>query len=339
MHRVVLSVLAVVVLAASACGGGPDDQAIATEIKARFFSIEQLKTANLQVSSQAGVVTLAGEVPSEGARYQAFKLATEAKGVVRVEDRMSVAVARLAPPEPEKAPPPPPPPAPPIIKRSVSKPAPAKPAGAPVPSREMAPASAAEPPLVAPSPPPPPQPVQVEVPAGTSLVIRMVDAIDTEVNKAGETFRGTLDVPLVVDGKTVAAAGSDVTVEITEAKSAGRMAGRSELHLQAVRLVVQGESYSITTDSYSQAGSSEGKKTATKAGAGAAAGAVIGAIAGGGKGAAIGAVIGAGAGTAAASTKKGEQIRVPSETRLTFHLDAPLTVTYTPGQDKSRRNR
>jgi hypothetical protein len=66
---------------------------------------------------------------------------------------------------------------------------------------------------------------------------------------------------------------------------------------------------------------------AKKVGAGAALGAVIGAIAGGGKGAAIGAGVGGGAGAGAVMATRGAAAALPSETRLTFRLNAPVTLT------------
>jgi outer membrane lipoprotein SlyB len=87
------------------------------------------------------------------------------------------------------------------------------------------------------------------------------------------------------------------------------------------------------TDSFRQEGKARGKNTAMKAGGGAALGAIIGALAGGGKGAAIGAAAGAGAGTGVNAVTHGEQAQIPSETRLEFRLQSPVTVsvTTTPG--------
>ncbi len=336
MRRAALLVVAAAMLVTAACSKGPTDQALVTEIKAKMFSDAQLKVSGLNVSAKDGVVTLAGEVPSEAARYQAYKFASEVPGVTRVEDKMTIAVAQAEPPaEPvEPARPARPAPAP---VRVAPKPqaAPVK-AEAPPPAPSPAPAPAAPAVASTPAAPEPPKPIEAEIPAGTELVIRMIDAIDTEVNKAGESFRASLDVPIAVDGNTVVPAGADVTVEIAEAKSAGRMAGRSELKLQIVKLELQGQTYALSTDTHAQQGASEGKQTATKVGIGAAAGAVIGAIAGGGKGAAIGATVGAGGGTAVSAAKKGEQIKVPSETRLRFTLQSPVTVTYLP-EAKTRR--
>jgi len=333
MRRAALSIVLLAMVLAAGCSSGPSDEALVTEVKAKLFSDANLKAADLNVTAKDGVLTLAGEVPSEGARYQAFKLATETKGVTRVEDKMNVAMAQAAPAPPAPAPARPEPPARPAPSKVAPKPRPAPVAETtPPPPPAATPTPAPAPVAAAPAPPEPPKPIEAEIPAGTTLAVRMIDSIDTEVNKQGETFRASLEAPIIINGQTVVPAGTDVTVEISEAKSAGRMAGRSELNLQAVRLELQGQTYALTTDAYQKQGASEGKQTATKVGVGAAAGAVIGAIAGGGKGAAIGATIGAGGGTAVSAAKKGEQIKVPSETRLSFTLQAPVTVTYLPGK-------
>ncbi len=333
-----LAAVLTLALAAAGCSSAPDDAAIASAIQAGFFNDTDLKSTNLKVASQGGVVTLTGEVPSEGARYKAFKLALDTRGVTKVNDQMTVAVAQAAPapqPAPAAPDPAPAPKSSPAPKKTAAKPAPAVEKTPPPPPLQQTAAPEPAPPAA----PEPPKPVTVEVPAGTPLVVRMIDSIDTETNKAGESFRASLDAPITSAGQTVIPAGTDVTVEITEVKSAGRMAGRSELRLAITRMTFEGQTYALVSDKWEQVGKGEGAKTATKIGGGAAIGAVIGAIAGGGKGAAIGATVGAGAGTAASATKKGEQIRVESEQRINFKLEAPLTVTYMPGARKARAPR
>jgi len=64
-------------------------------------------------------------------------------------------------------------------------------------------------------------------------------------------------------------------------------------------------------------------------------GAIIGGIAGGGKGAAIGAGAGAGAGTVVQAVTHGQQVKIPSETRLDFTLHDPVNVTYFPKKSSS----
>ena len=166
----------------------------------------------------------------------------------------------------------------------------------------------------------------ITVAAGTKLLVRMIDGVDSETNKVGDTFRASLEEDLVVDETVVAPKGSDVTGRLVEAKEAGRLTGRSELKLELTELFVQGQAQPIVTGEYEVAGKGRGGDTAKKAAIGAAVGAVVGAVAGGGKGAAIGAGVGAGAGTAVQVFTKGEQVKVPSETMLEFELQQPLTV-------------
>jgi hypothetical protein len=56
-------------------------------------------------------------------------------------------------------------------------------------------------------------------------------------------------------------------------------------------------------------------------------GAVLGGILGGGKGAAIGAGAGGGVGAGDVLLTRGKPAVLPSETRITFRLDQPVTIT------------
>jgi uncharacterized protein YcfJ len=89
---------------------------------------------------------------------------------------------------------------------------------------------------------------------------------------------------------------------------------------------VNGRPVDINTQTVSKESDSRGSKTAKAAGIGAAAGTLIGLAAGGGKGAAIGAAAGAGTGAGVEAVSKGERVRVPSETRLTFVLDSAVNI-------------
>jgi uncharacterized protein YbjQ (UPF0145 family) len=175
------------------------------------------------------------------------------------------------------------------------------------------------------------------VESGTSLAIRLVDSIDSETAQQGQTFRATLDSPLAVEGEVVVPAGYDVEGHVVQVQSAGKFQGRSLLALQLDRIQVGNKHYTISTSEYRREGSSRTKNTAEKVGAGAVIGAIIGGIAGGGKGAGIGAAAGGGLGGGVQAATKGQQIKLPSETVLTFSLQAPLTVTPTThGPDSSR---
>jgi hypothetical protein len=168
---------------------------------------------------------------------------------------------------------------------------------------------------------------RITVPAGTRLMVRTIDAIDSDKNHAGDKFQATLEQALYLDGLLVAPRGADVYGRLEEVQGAGHISGKSELKLALTGIVINGQTVPLSTSDYELAGKSRGANTAKKVGGGAAAGAVIGAIVGGGKGAAIGAGVGAGAGTAVQVMTRGEQVHVPSETLLEFTLDQAVTVT------------
>jgi hypothetical protein len=175
----------------------------------------------------------------------------------------------------------------------------------------------------------------VEVSAGTTLTIRMIDSIDSSVNQAGEVFHASLDAPIVVADDVIVPKGADVYVRLANASSAGKMTGQSELRVELVKLEFQGQSYPLVSSTHSETGESRGKDTAKKVGGGAVLGAIIGAIAGGGKGAAIGATVGGGAGGVYQGATHGQQVKIPSEAKLDFQLDQPVTVTVHPRSNNS----
>jgi len=349
-NRAVSWIALLAVALAAGCSRKPDDAALVTNIKSQMFSDAQLKDASLQVTSQNGEVTLSGSVPSDAAHLEAYKIANQTSGVTKVNDQISV----------EEAPAP--------VARAVPVPAPAparkrerEPSRKTDKARakkhrhehesepveraenvsspqEQAPIQEPPAPVVdhpapapaPPSPPPPPQPRHVTIPSGSTISIQMIDSVDSSVNQAGEIFHASLDAPLVVDDEVVVPRGADVYVRLVSSSQAGRMTGKSELHLELIKLEFRGQSYSLVSSTYSLAGSSRGKGTAEKVGGGAILGTVLGAIAGGGKGAAIGAGVGAAGGGVWQASTKGKEVRIPSETKLDFQLDQPVTVTVRP---------
>src|ERR1700688_1121411 len=92
----ILAAMSVVALAAG-CSSAQKDQSLSTEIKAKMFSDPQVKAANVDVAVKNGEATLSGEVPDDGARYAAFKIATDTPGVKHVVDKMLMQTAQAAP--------------------------------------------------------------------------------------------------------------------------------------------------------------------------------------------------------------------------------------------------
>jgi len=367
-YRSALLVIVLAMALSAGCSHKPDDAALVTNIKAQLFSDAQMKGAALDVTSSNGQVTLKGVVSSDAAKYEAYKIATQTPGVAKVNDEMTVELAQAPTTPPIAVPVPPAPPVappsksevkesrhkappPPTDKHGKNKTNPdsepvetaanssAPPPGYPVdqssatpaaPPPQAVPPPVSAPPAPVPAPPPPPQPRQVAIPASSTITIRMIDAVDSSVNQAGEIFHASLDAPIVVDNDVIVPKGADVYVRLASASSAGHLSGKSELHLELIKLEFQGQSYPLVSSTYSLSGASRGKNTAEKVGGGAVLGALLGAIAGGGKGAAIGAGVGGGAGGVYQGVTKGKQVKIPSETKLDFQLDQPVTVTVMP---------
>lgn len=164
------------------------------------------------------------------------------------------------------------------------------------------------------------------IPTGSKISIRMIDSVNSETQKVGDTFVAVLDEPIYSGGLEVVPRGADVRGRISNVNEAGRVAGAAELGLELTQIVVNGVPYSITTSEYNEVAEGRGSQTAKRAAGGAAVGAVIGAIAGGKKGAAVGAGVGAGGATAVQVLTKGEKLNIPSETKLEFTLRAPLVI-------------
>jgi len=342
-------------------GQPTDDKAITTQIQAKLFDDSVLKMRDIHVASDKGTVTLTGTVSTELEKAAVERIASRAEGVKSVVNQLVVSSATAAqspattPPTQTAAATPPQQPPPTAVQperpraprrrhqavSSSNEEGPAEEASAPESLAENPPAMTAEaapPPTAAPAAPSaaPAVPVvkppeQITLPSGTFFSVRTIDNIDSTRNQTGDEFAATLDVPVVVNNRVVIPRHSDARLRLVQASSAGRMSGRSELKVELVSVTADGRTYPMETDYYEQAGASRTTRTAETVGAGAVLGGIIGAIAGRGRGAAIGSVAGAGTGAAVEARTHGQQVRIPSETKLSFTLKSPVTVTANPG--------
>jgi hypothetical protein len=179
------------------------------------------------------------------------------------------------------------------------------------------------PPAAAPDPAKAPPPITL--PAGTTLNVRLTQAIDVDATKTGATFKSLLDDPVMVNGQVVLPRGAAVALQAAQVEQAGKMKGSDKVTLKANSIAYGGRSYEIVTTQVESKGKGEGKKTTRKVAGGAGLGAIVGGIAGGGTGAAIGAAAGAATGAVVASQGT-EHLSLPAETRLQFTLSAAVTV-------------
>jgi hypothetical protein len=165
-----------------------------------------------------------------------------------------------------------------------------------------------------------------ELASGTEISVRLVDSIDSDRNNEGDEFRASLEDPITLGNDVVVPKGADAKVKLVGEQESGKLAGRAGLTVQLVSINVNGKPVRVDSSDVSEYSGSRGARTAKSAAAVGAVGAIIGAIAGGGKGAAIGAGAGAAAGAGAQTVMKGQKVRIPTETVLTFTTAKPVQI-------------
>lgn len=164
------------------------------------------------------------------------------------------------------------------------------------------------------------------VPAGSTITVRLGEAVGSKISSPGQSFSATVSTPVTVNGVTVIPEGANATGTVVDAKPLGRFKGGAVLQIKLTSVTVNGNERQIQTSAMTRTVQGKGKRTAVLTGGGAAAGALIGGLIGGGKGAAIGAVSGAGAGGAGSAFTGNKDIVLPAESAVSFKLEEALEV-------------
>ena len=156
------------------------------------------------------------------------------------------------------------------------------------------------------------------VPAGTRMVIRTIETVDTRQHGAGHRFRGQLEGALVVDGITVAPRGTIVHGVLASSTQSGRVAGSSSLSMTFTDIMIDDQLFAIATTGLAAQTTGEGGRTVARS----ARTAAVGGLIGGSKGARKGAKVGAGV----SILTSGASINVPRGTLLETTLRTPLVI-------------
>lgn len=166
----------------------------------------------------------------------------------------------------------------------------------------------------------------------------MNNSIDAKNSNEGRIYTGVVERDVKdTHGNVVVPRGSNAELIVRDTSD-------RSLVLDIESVTANGHRYAVsTTDKVVAADQSDRKegvgangRTGKYVGGGALVGTIIGAIAGGGKGAAIGALTGAGAGAVGQTVTRGGEVRVPSESVVTFRLDRPIIVGGPdPGYDRN----
>src|SRR5581483_1723840 len=164
----------------------------------------------------------------------------------------------------------------------------------------------------------------VTVPAGTVLSIRMTDGLDSRTSNSGETFRGTIDAPVILNNRVVIPSGAEAIGRVSDLQRAGRFRGRASVVMELTALNFDGKSVGVFTSRQEQSAVSSGSRTALFTAGGAVAGALLGGFAGGKKGFAMGGLLGAAGGALVHFLRGPAPVIIPPESRILFTLQSPM---------------
>jgi hypothetical protein len=95
---------------------------------------------------------------------------------------------------------------------------------------------------------------------GTPIAIRLLTPVSSALSSTGDTFAGTLDEPIVIEGQTAVPRGSAVTGRILAAKSAGGIRDPGYLRIALVSLALDGKRVAIETSSLFVKGGPHGQR-------------------------------------------------------------------------------
>jgi hypothetical protein len=173
----------------------------------------------------------------------------------------------------------------------------------------------------------PPVPVNVTIPSGTTLTIRIDQRISVKNSRAGERFTGEIVEPILAGDNTVLVPkGALVGGVVDVSHRRGHFKGRSLLELRLTSLTVNGTRYPLSTRDLAESKKGKGKRSTALIAGGTGLGMIVGGVASGGVGVAVGGLVGGGAGTAVAGLTGNRDIDIPAESVVRFKLSEDLVV-------------
>ena len=171
--------------------------------------------------------------------------------VARIEFNTSSSItAPIPPPQP-----PPSDPDRPILRRAPNSTDPSQPV-APPPAGEGSVPPAAD----AGQPAQPSGPVQLA--AGTNLVVRLIDSVDSKTASPGQSFAASMDQPVVQDGRTVIPRGASAVMRLVDTTPSGTFTGRTEVALALISVKVNDQYVPINTQTVTRVSDPRGEQTA-----------------------------------------------------------------------------
>jgi len=185
----------------------------------------------------------------------------------------------------------------------------------------------------------------ISLPAGTSMKVKLENALTTFSSKSGDPFSGRVTEAVMLDGKPVIPIGATVQGRVIKASEPRRVAGKPTIAIFPETVVLpNGEHYMLNAtlvdtsqhngtdvnDEGQFKGKGQDGKDRVEIGMGTGGGMLVGGLIGGGKGVLIGGAVGATA-TVAHWLGKKNSAMLPAGTELVMELSRPLAMTAATG--------
>jgi hypothetical protein len=175
-------------------------------------------------------------------------------------------------------------------------------------------------------------PVVVVIPESTTIHVKLIDSIDSDVHVTGTKFRALLAQPLRVDGNMVYEEGTAVTGVLNNVVESGRLKTPAELSFSLISITdANGNEIPIKTYTIDEKKGSKTDRDVAIIGGGAVVGGIIGKLTKKKGGTEIGAAAGAAAGAATAAATGKKDIVHSAGTEAVFILKESVQVTIKEG--------
>ena len=120
-------------------------------------------------------------------------------------------------------------------------------------------------PIVSAVPQPPPAPVNITIPAGTTLTIRINQRISVKTSRAGDRFTGEIvDSVLTGDNRVLVPKGAPVGGVVDASHRRGHFKGSSLLELRLTSMTLDGTRYPLATRDLARSKKGKGKRDVYK---------------------------------------------------------------------------
>jgi hypothetical protein len=154
----------------------------------------------------------------------------------------------------------------------------------------------------------------LSLPAGTKLMVRLDQQLDSSSAILGQGWTGTLVNDIPIGNRVALKSGTPVDGLVVAVKRGGHFHDSGKLSLRLIRV----NDAAVASDVLTRDKDGHWNNGVTKIGGGTAIGAAIGGLTGGVTGAVVGGAVGATTGTVAAATTGKKEAAIPTEAVLTF---------------------